>query len=79
MMNQPNNKTYEKPAKTKESILFDLNIGVFIKKNRNAFKQGGNPLFKLTQAKLGNVIDVSFQQIQKYEKGQNAVPPYKLM
>mgnify|MGYP003626800927 CR=1 FL=1 len=79
MMNQRNNKTYEKPLKTKESILFDLNIGVLIKKYRNAFKQKGNPLFKLTQAKLGNVINVTFQQIQKYEKGQNTVPPYKLM
>ena len=74
MTNLQNNK----PVKTKESILFDLNIGAFIKKKRSEYKFKENPTTKLTQALLGKVINVTFQQIQKYEKGGNAVPTYKL-
>ena len=33
---------------------------------------------KLTQTKLGEEIDVTFQQIQKYEKGQNKISASKL-
>ena len=78
MTNLQNNKTYEKPVKTKESILFDLNIGAFIKKKRSEYKSKDNPTAKLTQALLGKIINVTFQQIQKYEKGGNAVPMFKL-
>ena len=31
-----------------------------------------------SQGDLGNIVDVSFQQIQKYESGKNAVPINKL-
>ena len=30
-------------------------------------------VFGLTQADLGNRVDISFQQIQKYETGQNRI------
>ena len=32
----------------------------------------------LNQTKVGNVIGVTFQQIQKYEKGKNGVSSYRL-
>ncbi|MBR1326070.1 helix-turn-helix transcriptional regulator [Bradyrhizobium ottawaense] len=31
-----------------------------------------------TQQKLGALLDLSFQQVQKYEKGENPVPPSTL-
>ena len=34
---------------------------------------------KLTQTDLSKAADVTFQQIQKYENGINAVPLYKLL
>ena len=33
----------------------------------------------MTQTALGNAIGVTFQQVQKYEKGKNRVPIYKLL
>mgnify|MGYP001444139517 CR=1 FL=1 len=35
-------------------------------------------LKRLTQAKVGSAIGVSFQQIQKYEKGSNGLHSYSL-
>jgi transcriptional regulator with XRE-family HTH domain len=32
----------------------------------------------MSQTSLGNKIDVTFQQIQKYEKGKNAIPSTRL-
>jgi transcriptional regulator with XRE-family HTH domain len=32
----------------------------------------------LSQTELGNCVGVTFQQIQKYEKAKNAVPPGRL-
>jgi transcriptional regulator with XRE-family HTH domain len=32
----------------------------------------------LSQTELGNAVGVTFQQIQKYEKGKNAVAPGRL-
>ena len=33
---------------------------------------------KLTQSDIANVMNVSFQQIQKYEKGTNAISTFRL-
>jgi len=33
----------------------------------------------ISQEKVGEMCDVSFQQIQKYESGLNAIPLYKLI
>jgi|TARA_Y100000310_G_scaffold265459_1_gene276506 transcriptional regulator with XRE-family HTH domain len=33
----------------------------------------------LTQTKVGNAVNVTFQQIQKYEKGTNAVSAERLL
>jgi DNA-binding transcriptional regulator YiaG len=32
----------------------------------------------LSQSELGHILDVSFQQVQKYENGQNRLPIEKL-
>jgi transcriptional regulator with XRE-family HTH domain len=32
----------------------------------------------LSQTELGNAVGVTFQQIQKYEKGKNAIAPGRL-
>ena len=34
---------------------------------------------KKTQTQAGNVLGVTFQQFQKYEKGSNGIPSTKLM
>jgi len=34
---------------------------------------------RLTQTKVGNAVNVTFQQIQKYEKGINAVSAERLL
>tara|TARA_R100000988_G_C3992840_1_gene163845 strand:+ start:224 stop:646 length:423 start_codon:yes stop_codon:yes gene_type:complete len=76
-MNQQNNR--HKPTRSNESKLFDLNIGCYLKKKRLDYKKTDNRgISRLTQAELGKVLNVTFQQIQKYEKGQNSVPVWKL-
>ena len=50
---------------------FNLHIGTKIKYRR--LKLG------LTQTKVGKVLNYSFQQIQKYEKGTNAVSSLGLL
>jgi transcriptional regulator with XRE-family HTH domain len=45
--------------------LIDKKIGTVIRMRRVKFG--------LSQSKLGEALGVSFQQIQKYEKGRNAV------
>tara|TARA_R100000900_G_scaffold70934_1_gene56129 strand:- start:251 stop:676 length:426 start_codon:yes stop_codon:yes gene_type:complete len=77
MTNPQSNR--HKPIRTKESNLFDLNIGCYIKQKRHEYKKSDNRgISRLTQAELGKVLNVTFQQIQKYEKGQNSVPVWKL-
>ena len=58
-------------------------IGQQIKKarlaNEPARMDGQNNPNAITQTALGNAIGVTFQQIQKYEKGKNRVPIDKLL
>ena len=58
-------------------------IGQQIKKARTANEparmDGQNNPSAITQTALGNAIGVTFQQIQKYEKGTNRVPIAKLL
>ena len=51
-------------------------IGQQIKKARIGDKVGHTIM---TQTKLANAIGVTFQQVQKYEKGVNRVPIDKLL
>jgi transcriptional regulator with XRE-family HTH domain len=48
---------------------FDLHIGNWIRGCRRSKDQ--------TQSVLGKHLGVSFQQIQKYEKGKNCIPLFK--
>ena len=52
------------------STSIDIHVGRRIRMRRNALK--------LSQAELGQAIGVSFQQIQKYEKGDNRVGGQRL-
>ena len=53
-----------------QSIDFNKSIGIKIKNRRLELK--------LTQSKLAKRINVTFQQIQKYEKGSNRTSAYRL-
>lgn len=53
-----------------QSIDFNKSIGIKIKNRRLELK--------LTQSKLAKRINVTFQQIQKYEKGSNGTSAYRL-
>ena len=50
---------------------FNLHIGKKIKFRRLELR--------LTQTKVGNTVNVTFQQLQKYEKGINAVSAERLL
>ena len=50
---------------------FNLHIGKKIKFRRLELR--------LTQTKVGNAVNVTFQQLQKYEKGINAVRAERLL
>ena len=58
-------------------------IGQQIKKarlaNEPARMDGQKNPSAMTQTALGNAIGVTFQQVQKYEKGKNRVPIDKLL
>ena len=58
-------------------------IGNQIKKARTANEparlDGQKNPSAMTQTALGNAIGVTFQQVQKYEKGKNKVPIDKLL
>jgi len=66
-------KQYTTPTEAK------VLIGKRLKHARINFVHS-DPLRKygLTQTELANAIGVTFQQIQKYEKGTNAIPFYNL-
>ena len=53
-----------------QSFDFNKSIGIKIKNRRLELK--------LTQSKLAKRINVTFQQIQKYEKGSNGTSAYRL-
>ena len=52
-------------------INFNKHLGIKLKQRRLALG--------LTQTKVANAINVTFQQIQKYEKGTNGVSSNRLM
>lgn len=51
--------------------IFDKVIGLQLKKIRFMRKK--------TQTKVAKAINVTFQQIQKYEKGKNGISPFKIL
>ena len=57
--------------RTPEELTFNATIGRNLKFLRN--------IRNLNQTKVANAISVSFQQIQKYEKGTNGVSSSRLM
>ena len=51
--------------------IFSINLGIFLRKQRMDCRK--------TQTWVANNINVTFQQIQKYEKGTNSISVYKLL
>ena len=86
------NRPYKAYKKTEEETRLNKEIGkkikearlnheIFVKhfdrETKNVWKR---PIKKLcTQTKLAKQIGVTFQQIQKYEKGQNGISSTKLL
>ena len=71
-----------KSERTSEQVLFEKEIGKWLKKTRLS-KTKVNPLtgrtMVVTQTKLAKHLGVTFQQIQKYEKGTNGVSSARLL
>ena len=65
-------RPYKSYIKTEE----ENRLNVFIGKR---LKQARKNIPNLTQAKIGKAIGVSFQQIQKYEKGTNGLNAIRLI
>ena len=65
-------RPYKSYVKTEE----ENRLNVFIGKR---LKQARKNIPNLTQAKIGKAIGVSFQQIQKYEKGTNGLNAIRLI
>ena len=61
-----------KRPRTKDEL--NQYIGSKIKEARIDNRIVGEPKKIMTQTQLAHVCDVTFQQIQKYEKGMNKVP-----
>ena len=55
----------------KENTIYQINLGIFMRKVRLERKK--------TQTQVANSIGVTFQQVQKYEKGSNAISLYNLL
>ena len=53
-----------------ETNSFNQNVGIKIKVKREELNW--------TQTKLGNKLGVTFQQVQKYEKGKNGCSAYRI-
>ncbi len=53
----------------------NLNIDLFVGKKIRLRRQ----MLKMSQTTLGHALGISFQQIQKYEKGLNRVSAGRLM
>ena len=51
-------------------ILFNKIIGLQLKKLRI---MKSNEFYTMTQTKVARLLDVTFQQVQKYEKGRNTI------
>lgn len=54
-------------------------IGKAIFYFRTNYKNPDKPTPGITQTKLAKQVNVTFQQIQKYEKGTNGVSSYRLL
>jgi transcriptional regulator with XRE-family HTH domain len=54
----------------KETNSFNKDVGTKIKGRRQELK--------LTQTKLGNKLGITFQQVQKYEKGINGCSAFRI-
>jgi predicted transcriptional regulator len=63
-------KTKRKSASPRGATAIDAYIGARMRERRLAFN--------ISQNQLGNELGVSFQQIQKYESGQNRVSAARL-
>lgn len=59
------------PQTTKEAKAFDKFVGARIRQRRK--------LLGMSQQKLAEVVGVTFQQVQKYELGQNRIGPERLL
>ena len=57
--------------KSEKELLFFKNIGVFMKQTRLENKK--------TQSYVAKLLNVTFQQIQKYEKASNFIGVWKFM
>ncbi len=70
-----------KIERTEEQVLFEKEVGKWLRKTRLS-KIKINPLTKksmpvVTQTKLARHLGVTFQQVQKYESGSNALGLFK--
>jgi transcriptional regulator with XRE-family HTH domain len=63
-------KARRKPASPKSPSAIDEFIGARMRERRTALN--------VSQAELANALGISFQQIQKYEKGLNRVSAARL-
>tara|TARA_R100000234_G_scaffold113889_1_gene88660 strand:- start:471 stop:932 length:462 start_codon:yes stop_codon:yes gene_type:complete len=85
-------RPYKSKIKTDQDIILNKAIGKRIKAAREnyyiyvkeivdgEFKGTYKPVKKLiTQTRLAKAVDVTFQQIQKYEKGTNGLSAIKLL
>ena len=54
-----------------KDAVFQVNLGIYMRNVRLSQR--------MTQSKVAEAISVTFQQIQKYEKGTNAISIYKLL
>jgi transcriptional regulator with XRE-family HTH domain len=57
-------------VRSEEDVQVDVHVGVKLRQARI--------LKKLSQTKLGEVVGLTFQQIQKYEKGSNRIGASRL-
>ena len=55
----------------KDNTIYQINLGIFMRKVRVERKK--------TQTQVATAIGVTFQQVQKYEKGLNAISLYNLL
>ena len=54
-----------------KDAVFQVNLGIYMRNVRLTQRK--------TQSQVAEAISVTFQQIQKYEKGMNAISIYKLL
>ena len=54
-----------------KDTIFQVNLGIYMRNVRLTLGK--------TQSQVAEAINVTFQQVQKYEKGMNAISIYKLL